>query len=252
MLDPFTFKVINIDSCQRVETITSKLSELVVDIRSVKSGSNMAEARSSLPLKRLLRSSRVGAPRGPRERDQRVARLLDAAEILFLEKGPAGPSVEAIAKAAGLAKGTLYHYFRNRAEILEAVNRRRCQYLASLAASAIAVCDAQDWGAQLKAWTDATTDGYLATRPQYDPIAHDPMVYQRCVTGERMLVENLAKLLRDGTLARAWLVDDPIATGTFLFYGMHGLLNQAIRSKHDRADLAAHIARLFAQLVFNA
>jgi len=52
------------------------------------------------------------------------ARLLDAAEALFVDRGYEGTSTEQILAAAGVSRGGLYHHFANKRELFEAVFRR--------------------------------------------------------------------------------------------------------------------------------
>jgi TetR/AcrR family transcriptional regulator, cholesterol catabolism regulator len=54
--------------------------------------------------------------------DQRRAKIISLASKLFDEYGYAGVSMEQIAAAAGIAKPTLYHYFRGKDEILRGIH----------------------------------------------------------------------------------------------------------------------------------
>lgn len=56
---------------------------------------------------------------------ERRAQLLDAALRLLAERGFAATSVDAIAKAAGLAKGTVYLYFPTKEALLDALIERQ-------------------------------------------------------------------------------------------------------------------------------
>jgi AcrR family transcriptional regulator len=56
-------------------------------------------------------------------KDQRRKSILDAAERLMTEAGANLPSAAEIASASGLAKGTLYIYFRTKEEIFAALLR---------------------------------------------------------------------------------------------------------------------------------
>jgi len=58
--------------------------------------------------------------RSPEARAQRRERIISAAVTLMLEKGP-NVDLDKIAKAAGLAKGTLYLYIKNKEELTYAV-----------------------------------------------------------------------------------------------------------------------------------
>ena len=50
-------------------------------------------------------------------------RILDAAERL-LTSGPGELTMDGLAEAASLGKGTLYHYYPSKAEVLDALRRR--------------------------------------------------------------------------------------------------------------------------------
>lgn len=198
----------------------------------------------------LSRPSRLaGAPSGPRQRDQRLAGLLDAAAALFVEKGMAATSIEDIASRAGVAKGTFYHYFQDRAAMLEALRRRYSQRYADLVDAAMDARTPGDWDARLAAWTQATVDEYLASYPLHDAIFHDPEVCQRCVVSEESFVISLAALLRAGAGEGAWSLEDPLTTAAFMFHGLHGLLDEAIAGEGETVTLAARVTRLFRRLL---
>ncbi|HZU19347.1 MAG TPA: helix-turn-helix domain-containing protein [Candidatus Dormibacteraeota bacterium] len=53
-----------------------------------------------------------GRPPGPTPRyEEQRQRILEAATVLFTEHGFEGTGLRAIAEAAGLRPGSLYHYF---------------------------------------------------------------------------------------------------------------------------------------------
>lgn len=55
--------------------------------------------------------------------DVRRHELIDAARILFLEKGYGRTSVSDIVRVVGVAQGTFYYYFKSKNDILEAVSQ---------------------------------------------------------------------------------------------------------------------------------
>jgi len=59
--------------------------------------------------------------RREKEREQRRQDILDSARAVFLKHGFEQTSMDRIAQAAELAKGTLYLYFKNREELLMAL-----------------------------------------------------------------------------------------------------------------------------------
>lgn len=52
------------------------------------------------------------------------AELLDAAERVFSERGVTNTSLNEIAAAAGVTRGALYHHFKNKADLIEALMDR--------------------------------------------------------------------------------------------------------------------------------
>jgi AcrR family transcriptional regulator len=61
------------------------------------------------------------APTRRRQKEARPQQLLDAALVLFVEKGFAATRAEEVAQRAGVSKGTLYLYYPSKEELLKAV-----------------------------------------------------------------------------------------------------------------------------------
>jgi len=53
--------------------------------------------------------------------DERKNEIIDTAQNLFLTKGYSACSVAEIIDAIGIAKGTFYHYFKSKEEVLDAI-----------------------------------------------------------------------------------------------------------------------------------
>ncbi|MBX3051622.1 MAG: TetR/AcrR family transcriptional regulator [Caldilineaceae bacterium] len=69
-----------------------------------------------------------------KEYDERNTEFLDVAQELFYRKGYEQTSVQDIIRAVGVAKGTFYHYFASKSEMLDAlVERVKTQVLAAVA-----------------------------------------------------------------------------------------------------------------------
>ena len=56
-----------------------------------------------------------------KEHDERKNEIIDTAAMLFESKGYEQCSVNDILTAIGIAKGTFYHYFKSKEEVLDAV-----------------------------------------------------------------------------------------------------------------------------------
>ena len=66
---------------------------------------------------------RPGAVGGKRDlnRRRRVQDLIDAGLTLFLERGIEAVTIDEVAREAGMAKGNFYRYFRDKADLVDAV-----------------------------------------------------------------------------------------------------------------------------------
>lgn len=53
--------------------------------------------------------------------EERRSEIVEAARILFLHKGYESTTMHDVMKALGIAKGTIYHYYRSKEELLDAV-----------------------------------------------------------------------------------------------------------------------------------
>ena len=73
-----------------------------------------------------------------RQKEARPQQLLDAALMLFVEKGFAATRAEEVAQRAGVSKGTLYLYYPSKEELLKAVIR---EHLSSRIAAGAAQAD---------------------------------------------------------------------------------------------------------------
>jgi len=84
---------------------------------------------------------RPGALGGKRDlnRRKRVQDLIDAGLSLFLQRGIEAVTIDEVAREAGMAKGNFYRYFRDKADLVEAV----VSPITSTTVEAIQECDSQ-------------------------------------------------------------------------------------------------------------
>lgn len=89
--------------------------------------------------RRVGPTERPGALGGKRDlnRRKRVQDLIDAGLSLFLERGIEAVTIDEVAREAGMAKGNFYRYFRDKADLVEAV----IEPVASSTRDAIQHCD---------------------------------------------------------------------------------------------------------------
>ena len=65
------------------------------------------------------------ATRTVKEHEERRTELMDTAQELFYQKGYATTSITSIIDAVGIAKGTFYHYFQSKADLLDQIIERQ-------------------------------------------------------------------------------------------------------------------------------
>ena len=60
-----------------------------------------------------------------KEHEERKNELLDAAQALFYQNGYETTSVAKIIDSVGIAKGTFYHYFKSKTDLLDQIVERQ-------------------------------------------------------------------------------------------------------------------------------
>ena len=82
-------------------------------------------------------TTREGVNQENMNEDQSRARILQAAEEEFLQKGFQKASLRNIARAAGVTTGSLYWHFQNKEELFEALTGEHYRYLMNLYQTAL-------------------------------------------------------------------------------------------------------------------
>lgn len=142
--------------------------------------------------------------------------VVDAARELFIQQGRSSTSVEAIAKRAGVAKGTVYLYFPSKEHIVQAIEAQfDAHILDRVQAAARAAPDAE----AVTAWCVELAHASL---DELD--THDMLFYGRVARRESddPLLDDLAALLQ----RRRHVAAD--ATAAFLLGGTTLVIDRAI------------------------
>lgn len=136
------------------------------------------------------------AERREREREERRTQILDAAQQVFHDRGVELATMDEVAEAAQLGKGTLYNYFRKKEDLLGGVAARHMRRMV----------------AKYEQAGEAATDGCDLVRRMLlayaehmgEPIAHLKMAITRFTQGppadpngatERLMQENVMHLM---------------------------------------------------------
>lgn len=179
--------------------------------------------------------------------------ILGAAERVFAERGFAATKISDIARAAGLATGTLYNYFDSKDQILGRLMLRRGD---ELLASMLAVGTAGEPLARLEAVVTAVLehmDTHRATFRIFEEMSAGSECDIRRVGGEEMerqhgrYREVVAAIVRDGVAKgalRKLAIDDHVELLTGIMKGFIRSWMSA-KTRGNAAQRAATIIDLF-------
>ncbi len=190
-----------------------------------------------------------GAPPGPRRADQRRAAIVDAAAKLFVEKGFQATTVDDIATQAGFAKGTFYHYFPTKLELLDALRDRFSDEFQDRTRAAADACAQDDWTGRLRSWIEEAVAAYFDMSALHDVVFHGAEMPLRHAMGDVPVVRDLAQLLIDGTAAGAWDVAEPGEVAVIMFHGLHGAADEAMVTAGDADRIGALLSSLYIRMI---
>ena len=183
-----------------------------------------------------------GRPR-TKPAELRREELLDAAQQLFLDKGIAATSIDDIASAADVAKGTFYLYFPSKEALLAAIQERFIVTFCTRLETVMERCGPNRWRARLQVWIKTVVEGYLDQVPLHDVIFHETQPYDRHAMSNNPVIDQLTGLLSEGAKAGAWTSEAPRSTAIMFFHALHGGVDAAIAEnpKVNRARLIRNI-----------
>ncbi|SDP07836.1 TetR/AcrR family transcriptional regulator [Desulforhopalus singaporensis] len=203
-----------------------------------------AEKRSKIKAVR-----RIGAPSGPRNADRRRGVLIEAARTLFVEKGYEATTMDEIAAAADCAKGTLYHYFSNKAELLQVLREGFESEVMNRIRLRVDSCPVDDWQGRIGAWIEGAVDAYFEMHALHDVVIYGPGMPFRNAMADAQITRYLTRLISDGTKADAWKVDDAHWTAVVMFYSFRGGCDEAIMGTQRTEDIASKLNDLFSRIL---
>ncbi|ROR13618.1 TetR/AcrR family transcriptional regulator [Erwinia sp. JUb26] len=180
----------------------------------------------------------------------RLDELMDAAENLFISKGFEATTVSEIVRDAGVAKGTFYHYFPSKIEVLGALRERFTRQFIDRIQLAMDACPANDAVARLHAWCNSGVAAYLDSMAVHDALYHDHHYPTRGNQDRDTVLDQVLALLNEGIALGAWQLDNPRLTAMLMYHGMHGAVDNLVVSEDLRGtDLGAQLSQQFLRLL---
>jgi TetR/AcrR family transcriptional regulator, cholesterol catabolism regulator len=192
---------------------------------------------------------RLGRP--PRVANQRE-RILHKATLLFARSGFDAASLSELAEEAGISKAGIYHYFKTKQEVYDAIIIRTLQGLSDHVSAAVAtVAEPRE---QLPAFMMAHADfferNYLAFRCMlvgFGDMKAPGSRHEAVVLRERY-EQLLRELLAEGVARGQFRDVNPASTGRAVL----SMLNWMVRWFHPGGPrTAADMAREFSDLLFH-
>lgn len=158
----------------------------------------------------------------------RIDDLMSAAAALFIVQGIDATTIDEIAAKAGVGKGTFYHYFSTKADIVFALRARFTATFHSKVSRAVEQFAPEDHKARFFAWVDAAVTAYLDDYQLHDIVFHDFRHSRRVSQDKDAVIAQLTDILDKGSMAKIWSLPDSHACAVIMFDGMHGLVDEAI------------------------
>jgi AcrR family transcriptional regulator len=159
--------------------------------------------------------------------------ILSAAEVALAEHGARGAKMEVIASAAGIAVGTLYNYFDDRQELIEALlELRRGELLARLDA-ALESSAGLPFEQKLEAFLGAALGHFQAHRAFIALLMHDELTSERSTRWSTLLaLRARAERLIVGGVDSGVLRAEDRATYPYVLVGLiKGLLEPVLETE---------------------
>jgi AcrR family transcriptional regulator len=139
--------------------------------------------------------------------------------------------MDAVADAAGVGKGTIYHYYSSKAELLSALRARHLQRIVAGARAAATAGRSRSMAQGLQRFIEAL----LASTVDNGELIWI-LFHQTATDGDNELApvyDAMLELVRQGVATGEFGVTDPEFAAEFLLHGLHGVVESAFH----RGDL---------------
>lgn len=158
-----------------------------------------------------------------KEHDERLKELLDTAQQLFFQKGYHNTSVNDIIAAVGVAKGTFYHYFKTKGELLDRLVERFTFQLQGEIDNVMEQGDLDAMGKfnALMAQSRAIKTKNLALMKMLLKALYneDNLILRHKILRSRMkmMIPKFAAIIEQGKTEGTFTVDDPQETAELIY-----------------------------------
>lgn len=191
----------------------------------------------------------VGAPKGSRDLSRKKQQITNAAEELFLKDGYDKTTMDNITSLANISKGTLYHYFKSKEELLKALRAKFENEVLHRVSQQVDKCAENDWKSKVETWIKASVSAYIELKDLHDLVIYSSNLPYRQTLLDAKITRLLSTIILEGNRARAWDIDDPDWTATIMFYSFRGGCDEAILGMQDVNVLPDKLKSIFFRIL---
>lgn len=177
-----------------------------------------------------LKTANTKPPR-TKPAEVRLDELMNAAQTLFLEQGFEATTINDIVAQAQVGKGTFYHYFASKNEMLDALAKRYTDVFLVRLEDAVEACGADDWGQKLRAWICTSVVAYVETYRVHDVVYIKHHHHDRSNQAKNAILDQLQAIIDGGIHAGLWAPENPRVVSLLIYAGVHGATDDIIAAQ---------------------
>jgi len=173
-----------------------------------------------------------------KEHDIRRQEIVDTAERLFLSKGYDKTTINDILKMNSIAKGTFYHYFKSKEEVMDAVIMRVIEKDLVIAKeiAANSKLSALDKIIQFLVTQSSDTNEQKAEMIEQFPKVENALMKQRALEATlEYICPILAEIIEEGNQTKEFNTDFPLEAIQFLIAGIQSLMDDGTMKLTEEA-----------------
>lgn len=189
----------------------------------------------------MTQTAAANTPKRPRTKPAhvRLDELMNAAEQLFLAKGIEATTIDEIVTAADVAKGTFYHYFSSKNDLLVMLGQRYTEQFISRLDEAMATCASDDWVGKLRVWVHSNVMVYAETYHIHDIVYTNHHHHDRDNPAKNAILDQLLAIINGGIQSGVWAPPQPRVVALVIYSGVHGATDDLIATKTIDGDAFA-------------
>lgn len=182
--------------------------------------------------------------------DVRREELMDAAAKLFISNGVEKTTIDNIVIEAAASKGTFYHYFKSKNELVEALRERFSNSFREQTQAAVDAVKDDDWDGKLHAWIKTAVQAYIEDFEIHDVVYHEYGNHSRASAELNAVLEQIEAILLQGCNFGAWSIRNLRVTAIVMYQGFHGVVDDFIASRSLSAEqITEELTVLFSRLL---